>query len=138
MMAGRTKSSGTPEPKADADEFATFGQRFLALFIDWVLCLLIANGLLRLGLISGPEALWPSLILILEYSMFLGFITQTPGMRIAKIRCVGFEDGRSIGVPRAIVRAVLLALVLPIVTAFSDSKRRGLHDLAAKSIILKG
>lgn len=124
---------------------AGLGQRFLALLADWLLCLLIAGGLVRTGLLAttepdalfGPEQVWPSLILAIEYAFFLTISTQTPGMRLVRIHCVRFADGRRLGALSALIRAVMLAVVLPVLTVFVDPNRRGLHDLAAGSIVVR-
>ena len=122
---------------ADVPELAGFGQRFTALLADWVLCLLLANGLIRLGWTAGPDFLWPSVVLVVEYALFLGFFSQTPGMRLAKVHCVMASGGAVLGLPRAAGRAVLLALFVPILTAFSDPHRRGLHDKLTGSAVIK-
>jgi hypothetical protein len=54
-------------------------------------------------------------------------------MALARIRCVSTADGGAIGLPRALVRALLLALVIP--AMISDSTGRGLHDRAAGSMM---
>ena len=59
---------------------------------------------------------------------------MTPGMRLTRIRCVRFADGGIIGVPRALLRGVLLALVVP--ALIMDANLRGLHDRAAGSIVV--
>ncbi|TQL75159.1 putative RDD family membrane protein YckC [Stackebrandtia endophytica] len=129
----------------DTTMLAGIGQRFLALLCDWLLCLLIAGGLVRLGVlaqtdpgaVAGPEQLWPSLILAVEYGLFLAFFSQTPGMRLLRIHCVRVTDGRPLGLIRSFARGVALALVLPAVTAFIDPRRRGLHDVVAGSIMVR-
>jgi len=110
---------------------ASIARRFGALVVDWLLCLLIAR------LFSDPlrQGWAPVLVLIAEYGFFLGLFTQTPGMWLTKIRCVGFTTGRSIGVPRALLRGVLLALVIPAV--ITDGDRRGLHDRAVGSVVIE-
>jgi uncharacterized RDD family membrane protein YckC len=108
---------------------ATLIRRFGALFVDWGLCLLIA------GLNGSPQRRpWAApAVLILEYAFFLGFFVNTPGMFVARIRCVCVRGG-VIGVPRAIVRALLLVLVIP--ALIMDGDRRGLHDRAAGSVVV--
>ncbi|MEV0645268.1 RDD family protein [Phytomonospora sp. NPDC050363] len=109
---------------------ATLGERFLALLIDWILCLLLAVAV-------APQPygnLWASAVLVLEYAVFIGLFTQTPGMRVAKIRCVRL-DGERLGLYRAFIRGVLLALVVP--ALIMDSDRRGLHDRAAESVVIR-
>jgi len=98
--------------------------------IDWILCLLITG--LFASAVSKP---WlPVLLLIAEYGFFLGLFGVTPGMRLARIRCVRFTDGAVIGVPRALLRGVLLALLVP--ALIMDANQRGLHDRAAGSIVV--
>jgi len=141
MTSGET----TVERNGGMTAPAGLGQRFLALLCDWLLCLLIAGGLVRLGVLAqtepgalaGPEQLWPSLVLLLEYGVFLTFFTQTPGMRLLKIHCVRVTDGSPLGLVRSFGRALALALVLPAVTAFVDPRKRGLHDLLAGSIVVR-
>jgi uncharacterized RDD family membrane protein YckC len=96
--------------------------------IDWLLCLLVARLL-------GPfPNNWAPIVLIVEYAFFIGLFGQTPGMRLAKIACVSIVDGRPIGIPRALLRGVLLALLVP--ALIMDRQRRGWHDRAAGSIVV--
>ena len=73
-------------------------------------------------------------ILVLEYGFFVGFFTQTPGMWLVRIRCVGYPEGGPIGAPRALLRGILLALFVP--PLIMDAQGRGLHDKAARSIMV--
>lgn len=111
-------------------ELPTLAKRFGALLIDWVLCLLVSNFIgdpLRDG--------WPPvLVLILEYGIFIGLFAQTPGMAVVRIKCVSVKHGGRIGIPRALLRGLLLALVVP--ALIMDAHRRGLHDRAAGSIVV--
>jgi hypothetical protein len=106
-------------------------KRFAALFVDWILCLLLS------GLFVGNlwTATWePPAILIAEYALFIGVFGQTVGMRLTRIRCVDVSDGGPIGIPRAALRGLLLCLVIP--GLIMDRERRGLHDKAARSVIV--
>src|SRR5688572_30305211 len=109
---------------------ASLVRRFGALVIDWILCVLVS------GVFADPmrDGWPPVLVLILEYGIFLGLFAQTPGMWVAKIRCVRVDGDGPIGIPRALLRGVLLALVIP--ALIMDSDRRGLHDRAAGSIMV--
>ena len=105
-------------------------RRFGALLIDWLLCVSIGlffAPMTKLGLI-------PVVILILEYTFFIGLFRQTPGMRILGLKCVSIHDGNQIGILPAFLRAVLLALVLP--PLLMDQYQRGLHDRLTGSIVL--
>jgi uncharacterized RDD family membrane protein YckC len=127
----RTGPSVTTSNDPDAPaQPVSLARRFGALLADWLLCLLLS------GLFADPRRSgWPPvLILIIEYAIFLGLFTQTPGMWLAHIRCVSIRDGGRIGVPRAALRGLLLALVIP--ALIMDRDRRGLHDRAAASVIV--
>jgi uncharacterized RDD family membrane protein YckC len=104
--------------------------RFGALVVDWLLCLLVAN---LIGDATAAPWLAP-LVLIGEYAFFLGLFGQTPGMRLARLRCGSVTDGRPVGIPRAALRGLLLCLVVPALVM--DGDRRGLHDRAVGSVIL--
>jgi uncharacterized RDD family membrane protein YckC len=122
----------TPEADQPAPARPSLSRRFLALLVDWLLCLLIA------GLFADPRRVaWPPVaVLILEYAFFVGLFRQTPGMWLLRIRCVSVADGAPIGVLRGALRGLLLALVLP--ALIMDRDGRGLHDRAAGSIVLAG
>jgi uncharacterized RDD family membrane protein YckC len=108
-----------------------FGRRLAALMIDWALCMLLAS------LYADPRVTaWPPVVLlVLANTVFIGLFGQTPGMALARLRCVSVLDGGAIGLPRALLRAVLLALFVP--ALISDDRGRGLHDRAASSIVLR-
>jgi uncharacterized RDD family membrane protein YckC len=112
-------------------EVASFGRRFGALLIDWALCTVVAS-LLVASLAANP---WPQLgIFVLVHAFFVGLFGQTPGMALARIRCVSIADGGAIGLPRALLRALLLAVVIP--AMITDGSGRGLHDRAARSVVV--
>lgn len=126
-----TPHAPAPVPPAVDPSFAppSLGRRFGALVIDWLLCVLVARGF------ADPvrDGWAPVLVLVLEYGFFLGLFAQTPGMYATKVRCVNWTDGGRLGVPRALLRGLLLALVVPPV--IMDGNRRGLHDRVAGSVI---
>jgi uncharacterized RDD family membrane protein YckC len=92
--------------------------------------------LLASGLFANPRVHpWaPVAVLVAEYTFFVGLFGQTPGMRLFRLRCVRYPDGGVLGIPRAFVRGVLLALFIP--ALIMDSDKRGLHDFAAGSIMV--
>jgi uncharacterized RDD family membrane protein YckC len=109
---------------------ANFGRRFGALLIDWALCLLVASFYADPRVVAWP----PVAVLIVLNTVCIGLFGQTPGMGLAGVRCVSIADGGAIGLARALLRAVLLALLIPAIIL--DANRRGLHDRAAGSIVI--
>ncbi|WP_308167778.1 RDD family protein [Catellatospora tritici] len=107
----------------------SLARRFGALLLDWMLCVLVA-GIFARPMVDG----WaPVVVLIAEYTFFVGLFGQTPGMRLAKITCLGDQTGQPVGLLRGALRGILLALVIPALVM--DPERRGLHDRAAGTII---
>ncbi|HEX2774119.1 MAG TPA: RDD family protein [Micromonosporaceae bacterium] len=113
-----------------AFEPPSLGRRFGALLIDWALSVMVA------ALFSDPlrDGWPPVVVLIALYGVFLGLFTRTPGMWVSRLRCVSYPDGRRLGVPRALLRGVLLCLVVP--PLVMDGLRRGWHDRLAGSIVV--
>jgi uncharacterized RDD family membrane protein YckC len=112
-------------------EVASFGRRLGALLIDWALCTVVASLLVD-SLTANP---WPQLgIFVLVQAFFVGLFGQTPGMALARIRCVSIADGGAIGLPYALLRALLLAVLIP--AMINDRTGRGLHDRAARSVMV--
>jgi uncharacterized RDD family membrane protein YckC len=109
---------------------AGFGRRFGALLIDWALCLVVASFYADPRIVAWP----PVVVLIVINTVFLGFFGKTPGMALAGIRCISIDDGGAIGLGRALIRAILLALLIPAV--IMDQSRRGWHDRAAGSVVV--
>jgi uncharacterized RDD family membrane protein YckC len=131
----RANGSPTPPEKAAALDLtklqpANFGRRFAALLIDWALCLVVAAFYADPRVVAWP----PVLILIMFNTFFIGLFGQTLGMSLARLRAVSVVDGGAIGIPRGLLRGVLLALLVPAV--ITDADRRGLHDRAAGSIVV--
>ncbi|SCG48371.1 RDD family protein [Micromonospora coxensis] len=124
--------AAVPVPPAADPSFTppSLGRRFGALVIDWVLCLLVSN------FFADPvrDGWAPVLVLIVEYGFFLGLFAQTPGMWITRIRCVAWVDGGRIGLARALLRGLLLALVVP--ALLMDAHRRGLHDRLTGAVVV--
>jgi uncharacterized RDD family membrane protein YckC len=108
---------------------APLARRFGALLVDWISCLLIAGAFAKP---TDEPWLAPGLFVIV-YALFLGFFGQTLGMRLFRIRCVSMNTGGPLGVPRALLRAIVM---LPLITALiMDKDQRGLHDRAAGSVV---
>jgi uncharacterized RDD family membrane protein YckC len=108
----------------------SLARRFVALLIDWILCLLIS------AIFGDPRGhSWiPLVVLVVEYAFFIGIFTQTPGMFLRGLRCVSVTTGGPIGIPRAALRGILLCLLIPAV--IMDGQRRGLHDRWTGSVVV--
>ena len=114
----------------------SLGRRLLALLIDWVVAALAAVGLTGVG--YPPADIGENLIItaffVGEISILVGLLGYSIGKRIMGLRIEG-PDGQPIGVLRALLRTVLLCLVIPAIVMTDD--KRGLHDLAARSRVIR-
>lgn len=112
------------------------GRRLAALSVDWLLGYLVAT------LFAGPDALVsPGLPWIVLGIWFL--LTAAPvavfgasaGMVAAGIRVASVDSAAVIGVPRAVLRTALIALLVPAV--IRDEDGRGWHDRLARTIVVR-
>ena len=114
---------------------AGFGRRLAALTLDWLLGYLIA------GLFAGPDALaspnfsWTVMgVWFVLTAVAVAAFGITPGMAVLGMRVAPLRSDL-VGVPRAVLRTALLALVLPALVRDADG--RGWHDRAADTIVVR-
>jgi hypothetical protein len=103
------------------------GRRLVALFIDWAICSLIAYGLLH-------SQYWTLVIFGAETWLLTALTGTTIGKRVLGLR-VARLDGKPVGFGWSLVRTILLLCVIPPLVI--DSDRRGLHDKAANTIVIR-
>ncbi|HEY2523046.1 MAG TPA: RDD family protein [Streptosporangiaceae bacterium] len=103
------------------------GRRLAALFIDWILCTIIAVGLLR-------SQYWTLALFGAETYILMVLTGTTIGKRVLGMR-VARLDGKPVGLGWGLVRTILLLAVVPPLVI--DRDRRGLHDKAANTIVVR-
>jgi uncharacterized RDD family membrane protein YckC len=115
-------------PEHGSRSVAGMGRRLAALFIDWILCMVI-------GLAFFHSRGWVTLAVFTAEVYVLSALTGfTVGKRLMGIR-VARLDGQPVGLFWALVRTALLLAVLP--PLISDRDLRGLHDRAANTIVIR-
>jgi uncharacterized RDD family membrane protein YckC len=115
-------------PAAGPGSVAGFGRRLVALVLDWLLCLLIAAGLLRGGSVSTL------LVFAAENLLLVSLVGATLGHRVLGLRVSRVDGGRAS--PLAVViRTVLLVLAIP--ALIWDKDGRGLHDKAVGTLVVR-
>jgi uncharacterized RDD family membrane protein YckC len=115
---------------------AGFGRRLAAVTVDWFLASFIA------GLFGGADPLargsnfsWIVLgVWFLLTAVPVAAFGLTPGMALLGIRVASLRSAL-VGVPRALLRTALLALVIPALARDGDG--RGWHDRAAGTIVVR-
>lgn len=122
-------------PEQGPGSIARTGPRALAIIVDWLLCSLIAAGLLGYHLGEpGLGSFKPLLVFVAENVLLVGTLGSTLGHRLFGLRVIGV-DRTPAGLVRALVRTLLLAIVLPAV--IWDKDQRGFHDRIAGTMILR-
>ena len=118
-------SAVTPELQS-----ATWGRRILALFVDWLACLAVVEGLVGAGLIAGnPNGLGTLGLFVLESALFTALAGGSFGQLATRLRVMRHDgSGQPVSLLRALLRSVLVGMVIPPLLTFNG---RGLHDLAA-------
>jgi uncharacterized RDD family membrane protein YckC len=117
-------------PKDGPGSVARVGRRVAALVIDWILCLLIAYGLIAHRDVTAANP-WTLFVFGAMSVLTLGTVGSTPGKRLLGLRLVRADGGR-LGTVAVVLRTVLLLLVVPAVVWDRDG--RGLHDKAVQAV----
>jgi uncharacterized RDD family membrane protein YckC len=109
---------------------APWGRRILALFVDWVACLAVVEGLVAAGVLAAnPNGLGTLGLFVVESALFTAVAGGSFGKLATRLRVVRRDDaGQPVSLLRALVRSVLVALLVPPLLTFDG---RGLHDIAA-------
>lgn len=117
-------------PESGPGSVAGMGRRFVALLIDWLACVLIAQLF-----VSGQEnPVLPLIIFFVEVALLTALMGSSFGQRILGVRVVSLSTGR-LDPMRSVLRTLLLCLVVPALVF--DRDQRGLHDKAADSVAVR-
>ena len=128
-------------PEDGPGSVATWGRRVLALLIDWLLAGLIASALTGRPMWAGGNdySLMHTTVFFAMSAILTGLVGSTIGHRICSLRVAPVREGKTFpvqpGLLAGIIRSVLICLEIPAV--IFDRERRGLHDLAAKTIVVR-
>lgn len=127
-------------PARGPGSLAGMGRRLLALAVDW----LVGYGLAGLGVAFGAISTAMLSTAVLLIWLALGVVALrlfgfTPGQLALGLRVapVGPADQRDagVGLVRAAVRGLLIALVIP--PLFTDADGRGLQDRATNTAVVR-
>jgi uncharacterized RDD family membrane protein YckC len=97
----------------------SLGRRLLGLTIDWLMCYVIALGLIG-------DVTWTLGVFFLETFLLTAFGGATAGHRAIRVKVVNFQTGTSPTLRQSFIRTVLLCLVVTAITY--DENGRGVHE----------
>jgi hypothetical protein len=118
-------------PEDGPRSVAGIGARLIALIVDWGACEIIALSIFRS---HTAVQLWTLLFFAAETWLLIGLTGGTLGMRLLRMR-VARIDGKPVGLGFGLIRTVLLLLIVPPLVL--DSDLRGLHDRAARTVVIR-
>ncbi len=115
---------------------AGWGRRIVALFVDWIASQLVASLAVGPAAVSGHgwETWLPLLVFWLEASVLTALVGGSFGQLFTGVAVVRV-DGRPVSLFAALARTLLICLVVPPVIYNGD--RRGLHDLATRTVTVR-
>lgn len=123
-------------PERGPGSIARFGRRIGALLIDWY----IAYGLAALAKSLGLLPLNALSTAVLAVWFVLGVVSVrlfgfTPGQLVLGLRVASIDRRIHVGVGRAAVRGLLIALVIP--ALFTDRDFRGYQDRFTNTAVVR-
>jgi uncharacterized RDD family membrane protein YckC len=123
-------------PESGPGSIARFGRRIGALLADWFIAYGLSALVMSLGLLS-PNAL-STAVLVVWFALgvvsvrLFGF---TPGQLMLGLRVASIDHRIHVGVGRAAVRGLLIALVIP--ALFTDGDFRGYQDRFTNTAVVR-
>jgi uncharacterized RDD family membrane protein YckC len=105
------------------------------LIIDWAASMAVAVGFFGSAVLTGGGwRAWMILTVFFVESTVLSWLAGGSfGQLVSRIAVVRL-DVKPLGLPRALLRALLVSLALPALIISTD--RRGLQDLAASTVVI--
>jgi uncharacterized RDD family membrane protein YckC len=123
-------------PAAGVSSVAGLGRRLAALAIDWLLAYGIAALLAGPGALDDPNLGWSVLgIWYVLTAVPVAVFGASAGMTALGIRVASLDSAAVVGVPRALLRTAMIALVLPALARDEDG--RGWHDRATRTVVVR-
>ena len=122
-------------PSDGRGSLASWRFRVVALVLDWAACMSVAVGLFGSEVVTGND--WRSWMILTTYVVESTLLCWLVGGSFGQLVCrIGVLrlDRAPLGLPRSVLRALLLAIVLPALVVGPD--RRGLQDLAVGTAVV--
>jgi uncharacterized RDD family membrane protein YckC len=125
-------------PPSGLGAAAGFGRRLVALTVDWLLAYSLAGLFAGQGPLpadGGSNLQWVVLgVWFVLTAVPVAAFGSTPGMVVLGVR-VASLDSPLVGLPRALLRTAMIALVVPALARDGDG--RGWHDRATRTVVVR-
>lgn len=134
--AGRYPGERLGLPVTGVGAVAGFGRRLAALTVDWLLGYLIAALVANPDPAADPLFSWYVMgIWIVLTALPVAVFGASAGQTVFGIRVASLGDIAVVGVPRALLRTLLMAVVIP--PLVRDTDGRGWHDRAVRTVVVR-
>lgn len=115
---------------------AGFGRRVAALAVDWFLAYLLTLLFTGAAILENRYVSWLVLgVWAVLTALPVGVFGASAGMTLLGIRVADIGERAVIGLPRAVLRTALIALVVP--PLIRDDDGRGWHDRLTRTIVVR-
>jgi uncharacterized RDD family membrane protein YckC len=129
-------------PEDGPGSVSGWGRRVLALFLDWLIAGLVASAITSKPMWAGGSD-YSTAQLVTFFAMtaiLTGLAGSTIGHRVCGIRVIAVRPGSAgyttqPGLLAGVIRSLLICLLIPAVVY--DRDRRGLHDRAANTVVVR-
>ncbi len=122
-------------PQTGQGSLASWGARLVALLLDWLICTVVAVLLFGTRVLTADG--WTSWMTLstffLQTTVMVALAGGSAGQLLCRLVIIRL-DNQPVGFLRSALRAALVCLVLPALVIGTD--RRGLHDLAAGTVVV--
>ncbi len=123
-------------PADGVNATASFGRRLAAIFVDWMIAYVLTLAVVGVDALGAPDTSWTILgVWYLLTVLPTAVLGMTAGMVVLGLRVARTDMARFVGVPRALLRTVLIALIIPPLARDADG--RGWHDRATTTIVIR-
>jgi len=123
-----------PCPVRNQDGFttATYAQRFIAISIDWIMCLAVSSRIPVSP--SHGKALLPLALFFIEVFLLTTLQGASAGQRIMKLKVISKDSGQTLSIQLVAVRTLLICLVIPSLLVVN---KQGYHDRFCHSVVTR-
>jgi uncharacterized RDD family membrane protein YckC len=129
-------------PESGPGSLAGLARRLVALLIDWFIAYGLARLTVTFGLLTSRQFLYgqAGAAVVLAIWLVLGVVSVrlfqfTPGQLALGLRVASVDGRMNVGVGRALVRGLLIALVVP--ALFVDVDGRGIQDRVTGTAVVR-
>lgn len=123
-------------PKSGPGALASVMRRTGGVFIDWFICLILANSVVALtSVLGGVSTVTPMIYLIIGV-ISVWLFARTPGQALLGMGVARIDANERVNFPRAFARTFFTLFIFPAVLVDADG--RGIHDRATGTAVVFG